>query len=594
MSQNYPSLIEALPANLREPVLDAISSLQLKIAEHIVSGVLQSEETLESIQRFCRAPRRRSFIAKSFRRRLTRKISAKSSIFSKPRVRSVVKEPVFEQKISDFINRQIDGLMTTNTPLGEMFTDDAVELLKEKASEQIEPIVHQLAELATAERTRNQISSLIKREVHNYYENLPFFKKIFVSRENLLKEVDDLVNESLPKRIEETLRGDFFATEAKNFLDKAIDNAMSRPIPEIIGKIAPEQLERLKSQIIKGVLSVLQGEEMQNSISAYLTDTLHKIRPHSIDAILQTIHPESEEKLKNMLSKGLIEYFKPRRNREYHQFGFVAPNRATAFRANRQACPTTFPKSKFAQAGKSLTETIIAAAREKLPESDYRNSTSATSSAKKSIIIRSKSSKRLVLSVAKEHLRKIELFGALFGLDYRRRAGFSLLLGVCEINFELFSKEASFSKQNTSFINHFPGESYEKSQNYRFHSYYYRRAGDLAKIFAFSLGFNLPSINLFSKIKGSGNIKTEKRDVPDFSNVKAGGAINVEVSAQKEFSVEVEADDNLLEYIKTEVKGETLKIYTEDRISTRNPIRMRISMPNIEVFRRFRRVERQL
>jgi uncharacterized membrane protein YheB (UPF0754 family) len=44
LSQNYPSLIEALPANIREPVLDAISSLQLKIAEHI-ENVLQSEET---------------------------------------------------------------------------------------------------------------------------------------------------------------------------------------------------------------------------------------------------------------------------------------------------------------------------------------------------------------------------------------------------------------------------------------------------------------------------------------------------------------------------------------------------------------------
>lgn len=41
VSKNYPSLVEALPNNIREPVLDAISSLQLKIAEHIKS-VLKS------------------------------------------------------------------------------------------------------------------------------------------------------------------------------------------------------------------------------------------------------------------------------------------------------------------------------------------------------------------------------------------------------------------------------------------------------------------------------------------------------------------------------------------------------------------------
>ena len=32
------------------------------------------------------------------------------------------------------------------------------------------------------------------------------------------------------------------------------------------------------------VLALLQGDEMMNSISAYLSDTLHKLRPHSIDA----------------------------------------------------------------------------------------------------------------------------------------------------------------------------------------------------------------------------------------------------------------------------------------------------------------------
>ncbi|HYP50403.1 MAG TPA: head GIN domain-containing protein, partial [Pyrinomonadaceae bacterium] len=56
------------------------------------------------------------------------------------------------------------------------------------------------------------------------------------------------------------------------------------------------------------------------------------------------------------------------------------------------------------------------------------------------------------------------------------------------------------------------------------------------------------------------------------------------IAAQRDFNVEVEADDNLLQNIKTEVRGDTLKIYTEGSISTRNPIRVRIAMPQIESF----------
>ncbi len=98
-----------------------------------------------------------------------------------------------------------------------------------------------------------------------------------------------------------------------------------------------------------------------------------------------------------------------------------------------------------------------------------------------------------------------------------------------------------------------------------------RAAGNL---FSFNIGFGC--------VKGSGNIQTEKRTVSNFKAVEVGGVFIVEITAQKDFSIEVEADDNLLPLIKTESDGETLKIETAERISTRSPIRLRISAPDIE------------
>lgn len=412
LSQNYPSLVEALPSNLREPILDAISSLQLKIAAHI-QNVLKSEETVVSISSFVER-RVDEFLSKRVSEVIDEEQFTKVLNFLETRIHSAVKEPALEKKINEFIDKQIDSLATANTTVGEMFTPDAVELLKEKASEQIEPIVHQLAELAAAERTRNQIGALIKKEVHAYYEGLPFFKKIFVSRDNLLGEVDDLVNESLPKRIEETLRGDFFATEAKAFLDNAINNAMARPLNEVAGKIAPEQLGRLKSQVKKSVIGLLQGEAVQHSISAYLTDSLHKIRPHSIDAILQTVHPESEEKLKKMLSSGLLNILN-----QDETANII--NKVLTKQIDRLLSEPIgklsdhISEEQMKKAGNNLTETIITAAKEKLPQVIQEFNIGE--------VVREKINnypveklESLVMSVAKEHLRTIELFGALFGL----------------------------------------------------------------------------------------------------------------------------------------------------------------------------------
>lgn len=412
LSQNYPSLIEALPANVREPFLDAISSLQMLVAKHI-EEVLTSEETFATIHSFVER-RVDEFLSRRISEKITDENFNKILNFLETRIRSVITEPTFERKIAEFVSRRVDDLAKTETPLNRMFTEDAVNLLKDKAGDQIEPIVHQLAELAAAERTRNQIAALIKHEVHDYYEQLPFFKKIFVSRENLLKDVDDLVNDSLPKRIEETLRGDYFAVEARHFINSAIDNALEKPLPELLGKIAPEQLENMKRQITKGILRVLQGEEMMNSISAYLTDTLEKLRPHSIDAVLQTLHPESEEKLKNMLATGLLTILS--RGETSKIINSFLHNQIERFLAAPIGkLSNHISEVKVRAAGKSLTETIIAAAKEKLPEAIREFNVGG--------VVRDKINnypveklEALVLSVAKEHLRIIEFFGFFFGL----------------------------------------------------------------------------------------------------------------------------------------------------------------------------------
>ena len=64
----------------------------------------------------------------------------------------------------------------------------------------------------------------------------------------------------------------------------------------------------------------------------------------------------------------------------------------------------------------------------------------------------------------------------------------------------------------------------------------------------------------FNKVSGSGAMKLDKRSVPAFKSVDISGAYEVEIVAQKEQSVEIEGDDNLLPLIKTEVKNGVLEI----------------------------------
>lgn len=112
-----------------------------------------------------------------------------------------------------------------------------------------------------------------------------------------------------------------------------------------------------------------------------------------------------------------------------------------------------------------------------------------------------------------------------------------------------------------------------------------KKFGLIVFVFALLVGLmsamNCSIGNLSGGVQGSGTTKSEKREISGFKEVDASGAITLEIVAQKGFSVEVEADDNLLQYIKTEVSGDILKVFTKDRISPKTKLLVKISMPEI-------------
>ena len=68
------------------------------------------------------------------------------------------------------------------------------------------------------------------------------------------------------------------------------------------------------------------------------------------------------------------------------------------------------------------------------------------------------------------------------------------------------------------------------------------------------------------RIKGSGRVVTETRKVDGFTGVKTATAIDIYLTQGNSFNVEVEADDNLMEYIVTRVKSGVLEVYL-DRVN---------------------------
>ena len=88
----------------------------------------------------------------------------------------------------------------------------------------------------------------------------------------------------------------------------------------------------------------------------------------------------------------------------------------------------------------------------------------------------------------------------------------------------------------------------------------------------------------FSEVKGSGKRQTETRQVGPFTSIEADGAFDIEVVCGKAVSVEVEADDNVLSLVGTEVSGNKLELKPVGGYSTAEAPKIKITVPNIDAF----------
>ena len=411
LSRVYPSFLDALPAQARAPILDTISALQYRLADYIAE-MLKSEETAKAIERFVDQQmddlldRRVGDIVsdQSFNRAFD---------FVEQRLQQFTTTEAFETKVRDFVSGRLNELSRCTATLAETFTAETISFIKDRVDQQVPPIVHHLAEIATSQSTRKQIGALIKLEVDQYYEQLSLFKKIFISRERIHREVDELVNRTLPKRIEEYLRGPAFEQEAEAFLNATIDNVMRRPLDELIGQIDPVRFDDLKSQITNRLIEVLRSEALSTSVYNQFTDAIDRLRPQTLGAVMQQVDSNSASYAKGLLTKSLLSLLsRDDTSRTINAILSAQIERLLIAPIGRLGDHVS--EGAMQRASSALVERITLAARERLPVAIAEFDVGG--------LVRKKVSdypleklEELVLSVAQHHLKTIELFGAIIG-----------------------------------------------------------------------------------------------------------------------------------------------------------------------------------
>jgi hypothetical protein len=88
----------------------------------------------------------------------------------------------------------------------------------------------------------------------------------------------------------------------------------------------------------------------------------------------------------------------------------------------------------------------------------------------------------------------------------------------------------------------------------------------------------------FQTVQGSGNVTTEERQLGDFTRIDLSGLGDLEIEFGDQTALLIEAEDNLLPLIETEVNGDTLRIgFKEDTMPRpTEPVRYFLTVVSLE------------
>ena len=84
-------------------------------------------------------------------------------------------------------------------------------------------------------------------------------------------------------------------------------------------------------------------------------------------------------------------------------------------------------------------------------------------------------------------------------------------------------------------------------------------------------------------VEGNGTIATEARPMGVVTEARIDGAFDVTITVENDASLVLEADENILPLIKTETSGTLLRIFPDGSFSTRNPVKVVLSLPRLFV-----------
>ena len=230
--------------------------------------------------------------------------------------RGLTESREFERAIADALERGVDNLLVSEKPLRHYVPSGAVNLGEAIVAEYMPGLLARLGEVLEDEQTRARLQAVLRRFVDRFLEEQGTWKR-FVGRlvitERTLAQTVEAIEHGGVDEISGLLREPEVQARVAAALNEAVEELLDRPVRDLVGQLAAERRERIRSTLAARVVYALRHPTTEAVVTGRLEATLAGTAGRSLGGFLDLLGPARSRDLTDQLAEWLLGALRGRR-----------------------------------------------------------------------------------------------------------------------------------------------------------------------------------------------------------------------------------------------------------------------------------------
>ena len=223
---------------------------------------------------------------------------------------SIVQGAGFRSAVSDFFERNLQGFISSEKPLGRYVPAGAINFGEAVVGTYLPLVLDRFGQVLESPAAQERVRRALRNFIDRYLSEQGAFKQIvgrLIITERTLSQTVRALERGGAAEIAALLREPLIQDRAASAMNEAIDDLLERPVGEIFGDMGDDELARVREVLTDRIVEFAQHESTEQFVIDRLEGLLEASEGKKLVDVLEYLGPTAADRVRERLADGVLD-----------------------------------------------------------------------------------------------------------------------------------------------------------------------------------------------------------------------------------------------------------------------------------------------